>query len=198
MTGAGAVHVPTESRLHIDAGKLAETQVPTQDIKAFGKQTATDHAGVNQHAVVLLTNLKAVPQDDPMSRSPKAGGAESVKKLQSLQGAAFDKAYIDKTLLPNAKNEELRALTINLLCEETGVCIGIPPATVRPRGDLSRTGARRHRCTRYFRVKGLLREALARELDFALEEAFPLDGERCDRIVASVLQRLKNLPAAST
>jgi RNA polymerase sigma-70 factor, ECF subfamily len=59
----------------------------------------------------------------------------------------------------------------------------IPPATA---------------CTRYFRAKGLLREALARELDFTLDDVFPFDGERCDRIVTGVLQRRKNLPAAST
>ena len=44
------------------------------------------------------------------------------------------------------------------------------------------------------RAKGLLREALAREIDFSMEDAFTFDGERCDRIVASVLQRLKDLP----
>ena len=33
-------------------------------------------------------------------------------------------------------------------------------------------------------------EALARELDFALEDAFGFDGARCDRIVANVMGRL--------
>jgi RNA polymerase sigma-70 factor (ECF subfamily) len=59
--------------------------------------------------------------------------------------------------------------------EETAVCLGIPEATVR---------------TRYFRAKGLLREALAREIDFTLGEAFSFAGDRCDRIVAGVLRRL--------
>lgn len=70
----------------------------------------------------------------------------------------------------------LRALE-EMTVEETAACIGIPEATVR---------------TRYFRARGLLREALSRELDVALEDAFAFDGARCDRIVANVLERLKN------
>lgn len=64
--------------------------------------------------------------------------------------------------------------------EETAVCLGIPEATVR---------------TRYFRAKGLIREALAREIDFNLGEAFSFAGERCDRIVAGVLRRLTDSQA---
>ena len=70
----------------------------------------------------------------------------------------------------------LRALE-EMTVEETAACLRIPEATVR---------------TRYFRARGLLREALSRELDVALEDAFAFDGARCDRIVANVLERLKN------
>ena len=64
--------------------------------------------------------------------------------------------------------------------EEVAACLGIPKATVR---------------TRFFRAKGLLREALSREIDFAFEDAFSFAGERCDRIVAGVLARLKDSQA---
>ncbi len=64
--------------------------------------------------------------------------------------------------------------------EEAAGCLGIPQATVR---------------TRHFRAKSLLREALAREIDFSLEDAFSFAGARCDRIVAGVLRRLKGLQA---
>lgn len=55
---------------------------------------------------------------------------------------------------------------------EVAEMLGIPEATVR---------------TRFFRARALLREALAQDADFATEDAFPFDGERCDRIVAAVL-----------
>jgi len=70
----------------------------------------------------------------------------------------------------------LRALE-EMSVEETAACLDIPEATVR---------------TRFFRARGLLREALSRELDIALEDAFAFDGARCDRIVANVLKRLQD------
>ncbi len=68
----------------------------------------------------------------------------------------------------------LRALE-EMSVDETAACLGIPPETVR---------------TRYFRARGLLREALAREIDFSLADAFSFAGDRCDRIVAGVLAKL--------
>jgi RNA polymerase sigma-70 factor (ECF subfamily) len=56
--------------------------------------------------------------------------------------------------------------------EETARLLDIPEATVR---------------TRHFRARSMLRESLAREMDLAEQELFGFDGERCDRIVASVL-----------
>lgn len=68
----------------------------------------------------------------------------------------------------------LRALE-EMSVDETAACLDIPPETVR---------------TRYFRARGLLREALAREIDFSLADAFSFAGDRCDRIVAGVLAKL--------
>jgi RNA polymerase sigma-70 factor (ECF subfamily) len=62
--------------------------------------------------------------------------------------------------------------------EETAVALAIPEATVR---------------SRLFRAKAKLREALAAELDHATQDVFGFDGERCDRIVAAVLQRVGSL-----
>jgi RNA polymerase sigma-70 factor (ECF subfamily) len=70
----------------------------------------------------------------------------------------------------------LRALE-EMSGEEVAACLDIPEATVR---------------TRFFRARSLLRQALSREIDFAFEDAFSFDGERCDRIVAGVLARLKD------
>ena len=89
---------------------------------------ATDHAGVNKQAVALVTKLKVTQEDNPTSKSLKQGGEDNLKNLRSLKGAAFDKAYIDhevayhqavldavdKTLIPGAKNEELKALLVKV------------------------------------------------------------------------------------
>lgn len=66
--------------------------------------------------------------------------------------------------------------------EETAECLDIPAATVR---------------TRAFRARALLRESLARDIDFATLRAFEFAGERCDRIVGTVLARLRSAKADS-
>jgi len=63
-----------------------------------------------------------------------------------------------------------------LSVEETAACLDVPEATVR---------------TRAFRARALLRESLAREVDVATVSAFGFDGERCDRIVRLVLEKLR-------
>lgn len=59
--------------------------------------------------------------------------------------------------------------------EEVAQALSIPEATVR---------------TRFFRARSLMREGLSRDVDVAMADAFSFDGERCDRIVASVLAGL--------
>jgi putative membrane protein len=116
--------VVTANQVDIDAGKVAQQKGSNADVKAFGKQMVTDHGGVNKQATDLVTKLGVKPEDNATSQSLKSGGEENVKKLKTLNGKAFDRAYvdhevayhqqvldaIDKTLLPNAKNAELKAL----------------------------------------------------------------------------------------
>lgn len=59
--------------------------------------------------------------------------------------------------------------------QEVSLTLEIPESTVR---------------TRYFRARSMLREGLSQDLDMALCDAFTFDGERCNRIVSSVLVRL--------
>jgi len=120
--------VVTANQVDIDAGKLASSMAANADVKKFGEQMVTDHTGVNKQATELVTKLKVTPQDNPTSASLKSGGAENVANLKKLKGAAFDKAYVDhevayhqqvidaldKTLIPNASNAELKALLVKV------------------------------------------------------------------------------------
>jgi putative membrane protein len=120
--------VVTANQVDIDAGQLAAAKASDGQVKRFGRQMATDHQGVNASAVALATKLKVTPEDNPTSQSLKAGGAENLAHLKTLKGAAFDKAYvdhevayheqvlaaIDKTLIPGAKNDELKALLVKV------------------------------------------------------------------------------------
>jgi putative membrane protein len=116
--------VVTANQVDIDAGKLAQAQSSNAEVKAFGKQMVTDHTGVNKQATELAGKLKVKPEDNDTSKALKSGGDKNVAHLKTLKGAAFDKAYvdqevayhvqvleaIDKVLIPNAKNEELKSL----------------------------------------------------------------------------------------
>ena len=120
--------VVTANQVDIDAGKLASSMAANGDVKKFGEQMVTDHTGVNKQATELVTKLKVTPQDNPTSASLKSGGAENLANLKNLKGAAFDKAYVDhevayhqqvidaldKTLIPNASNAELKALLVKV------------------------------------------------------------------------------------
>src|SRR6478609_1491733 len=123
-----AAIVVTANQVDIDAGKLAESSASNPQVKAFGKQMVTDHAGVNKQATDLVTKLGVKPEDNPTAQSLKSGGSENVDHLKKLQGAAFDKAYVqhevayhqqvldavDKTLIPSARNAELKALLVKV------------------------------------------------------------------------------------
>jgi putative membrane protein len=116
--------VVTANQVDIDAGQFAKARSANKDVKAFAQQMITDHSGVNKQATELVTRLKVTPQDNPTSQSLKSGGQDNLANLKGLKGAAFDAAYIrheveyhqqvldaiDKTLIPNAKNAELKAL----------------------------------------------------------------------------------------
>jgi len=120
--------VVTANTVDIDAGKLAESKSGNAEVKAFAQRMITDHTGVNKSAVDLVTKLKVTPQDNPTSESLKSGGDKNLANLKGLSGAAFDKAYIDhevtyhqqvldavdKTLIPSAKNDELKALLVKV------------------------------------------------------------------------------------
>jgi len=109
-------------------------------------------------------------EDDP-DREPERIAMRA--ELRRLMETRID-------LLPDAYRSVfvLRAVE-ELSVEEVAAALDLPQATVR---------------TRFFRARGLLREGLSRDVDVAIGDAFSFAGERCDRIVANVLARLKDTP----
>lgn len=114
--------VVAANTVDINAGKLAEKNSKNKDVIAFAKQMVADHTSVNKQATALVKKLKVTPEDSDTSKSLKEDGDANIAKLKGLKGNDFDKAYIDnevtyhqavidamdKTLIPNAKNSELK------------------------------------------------------------------------------------------
>jgi putative membrane protein len=114
----------TADKIDIEAGKQALDKSKNKDVRAFAQRMVGDHTTVNNEALALVKKLKVTPEDNPTSQNLTKQADATRNKLASLNGAAFDKAYVDNevafhktvntalsdTLIPNAQNEELKAL----------------------------------------------------------------------------------------
>jgi putative membrane protein len=92
--------VVTANQVDIDAGQLAHAASTNTDVKKLAQLMIDDHAGVNQSATALVTRLKVTPEDNPTRQSLKSEG-ENIDAM-------------DKTLIPDAKNAERKALLVKV------------------------------------------------------------------------------------
>ena len=104
------------------------SKTTSPEIRSFAELMIKDHNAVNGAAIALATKLKVTPEDNPTSRSLKAGGEKNLATLKGLDGAALDKAYVehevvyhaqvidalDTILIPGATNGELRGLLVKV------------------------------------------------------------------------------------
>jgi putative membrane protein len=123
-----AAIVVAANQVDIDAGNLALEKTKNEDVKKFAQQMVTDHTAVNKAAVDLVTKLKVTPEESDASKGLVAGGADNRAKLEKLDGAEFDKAYVDnevayhkavidtldQKLIPSASNAELKSTLVNV------------------------------------------------------------------------------------
>lgn len=75
--------VVTANQVDIDAGRLAASKGTSPEVKKFGLQMVTDHAGVNKQATALVTRLKVTPEDNATSQGLKSGGDKNLATLES-------------------------------------------------------------------------------------------------------------------
>jgi putative membrane protein len=131
---AGAADKPTDPQIahiaynagviDVEAAKLALSKTKNADIAAFAQSMQKDHEAVNDMALALVKKLNVTPQDNATSQALAKAAEEKRAELEKLDGAAFDKAYIDNEiayhqqvngaletlLIPSAKNAELKGL----------------------------------------------------------------------------------------
>ena len=114
----------TADQIDIEAGTQALDKSKNQDVRAFAQRMVSDHTAVNDQALALVKKLNVTPEDNPTSQSLTQAADAERKKLAGLDGASFDKAYVDnevayhktvnealsKTLIPDVQNAELKSL----------------------------------------------------------------------------------------
>lgn len=149
------------------AGFRAESKLSTWLVRIAANEALMRRRRRASGAEVIPLNGTEEPMDEAEEGPEKAAGRGELRRLIESR--------IDR--LPDGYRAVfvLRALE-ELPVEETAAALGIPEVTVR---------------TRFFRARALLRESLARDIDLSLEDAFGFAGERCDRMVANVLARMR-------
>jgi putative membrane protein len=114
----------TAGNIDIAAGKQALAKSHNKAVRSFAEEMVRDHTAVNDKALALVKRLHVTPEANPTSASLSKQADATLKRLSRLKGAAFDRAYVDNevayhktvngalatTLIPNAKNAELKSL----------------------------------------------------------------------------------------
>jgi putative membrane protein len=116
--------VVAANQIDIDAGKVAKSKSKNKEVQKFAQRMITDHTAVNKQAGALVKKLGVKPEESDTSKGLKSAAKDTAAKLKKLKGKEYDKAYadnevayhqqvldaIDKVLIPNAKNGELKGL----------------------------------------------------------------------------------------
>ncbi len=114
----------TAGQIDIQAAEQALQKSKNKDVAAFAQEMERDHKAVNDKALALVKKLGVTPEDNPTSQSLSATAKQKLAENGKLSGHAFDVAYaqnevayhktvngaLESTLIPNAKNAELKSL----------------------------------------------------------------------------------------
>jgi putative membrane protein len=114
----------TAGQIDVAAGRQALQRSHDARVLAFARTMVRDHQAVNRQAVALVTRLHVAPAANPTSAALSGQAAATLRRLGTLRGAAFDRAYVANevayhrtvngalrdTLIPNASNGELKSL----------------------------------------------------------------------------------------
>jgi putative membrane protein len=125
LTDPQIAHIAyTAGVIDINAAKEALKKTKNKEVKQFAEDMERDHEAVNKQALALVKKLNVTPEDNDTSRALTKQAKDKLAELSKLNGAAFDKAYIEnevayhKTvdsaletqLIPSASNPELKNL----------------------------------------------------------------------------------------
>ena len=85
----------TAGVIDIEAAKQAIEKSKNKEVVDFANDMVRDHEAVNVQALDLVKKLNVTPEDNDTSQALTQAAADERAKLDKLDGAAFDKAYVD-------------------------------------------------------------------------------------------------------
>jgi len=125
LNDAQIAHIAyTADQIDIQAGQQALEKSKNNEVRSFAQDMVRDHTAVNEKALALVKKLNVTPEDNSTSQTLSKQAAAKSAELAKLNGAAYDKAYINNevayhkavndalqnTLIPGASNSELKGL----------------------------------------------------------------------------------------
>ena len=125
LNDAQIAHIAyTADQIDIQAAQQALEKSNNNEVRAFAQDMVRDHTAVNEKALALVKKLNVTPEDNNTSQALSKQAAAKSAELAKLNGAAYDKAYINNevayhktvndalqnTLIPGASNSELEGL----------------------------------------------------------------------------------------
>src|SRR3546814_11373574 len=88
----------TAGQIDIAAGKHALAKSKNKAVRAFAEEMVRDHAAVNDQALALVKKLGVAPEANGTSAALSEEAKQQMRKLNGLDGAAFDKAYVQNEI----------------------------------------------------------------------------------------------------
>jgi putative membrane protein len=125
LNDAQIAHIAyTADQIDIQAAQQALEKSKNNEVRSFAQDMVRDHTAVNEKALALVKKLNVTPEDNSTSQTLSKQAAAKSAELAKLNGAAYDKAYINNevayhktvndalqnTLIPGASNPELKGL----------------------------------------------------------------------------------------
>jgi len=111
------------NRGEVEQGKLAQSRATHPRVKKFAAMMVSDHGKADKESQKLVTKLSLQPAESALSNQLASDSAKQLSALQATDTSSFDRVYmssqvdvhakvldaLDTQLIPNAKNEELKA-----------------------------------------------------------------------------------------
>lgn len=116
--------VATTNSGEIELAKMAKEKTTNPEVKTFADHMIKDHEANNQKSMGLVAKMKVTPEESVKNAEMNTKNEMTKAKLSVLSGKEFDRAYmdgmvkahqqvlenLDKMLIPNAQNGELKDL----------------------------------------------------------------------------------------
>ena len=125
LNDAQIAHIAyTADQIDIQAAQQALEKSKNNEVRSFAQDMVRDHTAVNEKALASVKKLNVTPEDNSTSQTLSKQADAKSAELAKLNGAAYDKAYINNevayhktvndalqnTLIPGASNPELKGL----------------------------------------------------------------------------------------